>query len=172
MRRKDKWVRAHKNKARKAAEQAQMVRALGSSTLHRRLRRTKEHMRKMVAHKCSHSTQHTLTQMMQQNADKAMGREPHNCSPKPTQKLQRHADKIMGRESPETGTNNQSFEPPVASTTGQKKRKMSKKSSGSRGNRTPTTGITDRPGVASRARMPRDLPRLRRATPGRSKSQL
>jgi hypothetical protein len=144
MRRKDKWVRAHKNKARKAAEQAQMVRALGSSTLHRRLRRTKEHMRKMVAHKCSHSTQYTLTQMMQQNADKAMGREPHNCSPKPTQKLQRHADKIMGRESPETGTNNQSFEPPVASTTGQKKRKMNKKSSGSRGNRTPTTGITDR----------------------------
>jgi hypothetical protein len=50
----------------------------------------------------------------------------------------------MGRESPETGANNQSFEPPVASTTGQKKRKMSKKSSGSRGNRTPTTGITDR----------------------------
>ena len=121
-----------------------MVRALGTSTLHRRPRRTKAHMRKMVAHKCSHSTQYTLTQMMQQNADKAMGREPHNCSPKPTQKLQRHADKIMGRESPETGTNNQSFEPPVASTTGQKKRKMNKKSSGSRGNRTPTTGITDR----------------------------
>jgi hypothetical protein len=69
MRRKGKWVRAHKNKARKAAEQAQMVRALGSSTLHRRLRRTKAHMRKMVAHKCAHSTQYTLTQIMQQNAD-------------------------------------------------------------------------------------------------------
>jgi hypothetical protein len=65
--------------------------------------------------------------MMQQNADKAMGREPHNCSPKPTQELQRHADKIMGRESSETGANNQSFEPPVASTTGQKKKKEQKK---------------------------------------------
>jgi hypothetical protein len=110
-----------------------------------RFQSTKAHMRKMVAHKCSHSTQYTLTQIMQQNADRAMGREPQNCSPKPTQKLQRHADKIMGRESPEPGANNQSFEPPVASTTGRKKSKMSKKSSGSRGNRTPTTGIiTDR----------------------------
>jgi hypothetical protein len=50
---------------------------------------------------------------MQQNADKAMGREPRNCSPKPTQKLQRHADKIMGRESSESGANNQSCEPPA-----------------------------------------------------------
>jgi hypothetical protein len=50
-------------------------------------RRTKAHMRKMVAHKCSHSTQYTLTQIMQQNADEAMGREPQNCSPKSTQKL-------------------------------------------------------------------------------------
>jgi hypothetical protein len=126
MRRKDKWVRAHKNKARKAAEQAQMVRALGPSTLHRRPRRTKAHMRKMVAHRCSHSTQYTLTQIMQQNADKAMGREPQNCSPKPTQKLQRHADKIMGRGSSGSGANNQSCEPPVASTTGQKKSSSSR----------------------------------------------
>jgi hypothetical protein len=60
---------------------------------------------------------------MQQNADKAMGHEPQDCSPKPTQKLQRHADKIMGRDSPESGANNQSFEPPVVvSTTGLKKR--------------------------------------------------
>jgi hypothetical protein len=55
MRRKDKRVRAHKNIARKAAEQAQLVRALGSSTPHHRLRRTKEHMRKRIAHKCSQS---------------------------------------------------------------------------------------------------------------------
>ncbi len=33
MRRKDKWVRAHKNRARKAAEQAQMIRALGDPAL-------------------------------------------------------------------------------------------------------------------------------------------
>ena len=52
-----------------------------------------------------------------------MGREPHNCSPKPTQELQRRADKIMGRESSETGANNQSFEPPVASQRGKKKEK-------------------------------------------------
>jgi hypothetical protein len=123
-----------------------MVRALGSSTLHRRPRRIKAHMRKMVAHRCSHSTQYTLTQIMQQNADGAMGREPQNCSPKPTQELQRaHADKTMGHELPGPGANNQSFEPPVVSTTGKKRSKMRKKSSGSRGNRTPTTGIiTDR----------------------------
>jgi hypothetical protein len=42
MRRKDKWVKAHKNRARKAAEQAQMIRALGSSTLHHRPRRTNQ----------------------------------------------------------------------------------------------------------------------------------
>jgi hypothetical protein len=35
----------------------------------------------------------------------------------------------MGRESSETGANNQPFEPPAASTTGQKQNKMSKKSS-------------------------------------------
>jgi hypothetical protein len=56
----EKISEPHKNRARKAAEQAQMVRALGLSTLHRRRRRTTEHMRKMVAHKCSHSTQLTL----------------------------------------------------------------------------------------------------------------
>jgi hypothetical protein len=55
MRRKDKWVRAHKNRARKAIEQPQMIRALGSSTLHHRLRRIKEHMRKRMAHKCSYA---------------------------------------------------------------------------------------------------------------------
>jgi hypothetical protein len=60
MRRKDKWIRAHKNRAQKAAEQAEMIRELGSSTLHHRLRRTKELMRKRVAHKCSQSTQYTL----------------------------------------------------------------------------------------------------------------
>jgi hypothetical protein len=65
MRRKDKWVKAHKNKARKVAEQAQMIPALGSSTLHHRLRRTNEHMRKRMAHKCSQSTRYTLTQLMQ-----------------------------------------------------------------------------------------------------------
>jgi hypothetical protein len=110
---------------------------------------------------------------MQQNADEAMGREPQNCSPKPTQELQRRADKIMGRKLPEPGANNQSFEPPVASTTGQKKSKMSKKNSGSRGNRTPTTEIlTDRALPHERGCRGICPDGLRGVTPGEFKSQL
>jgi hypothetical protein len=37
------------------------VRALESSTRHRRLRRTKAHMRQRAAHKCPHPTQYAPT---------------------------------------------------------------------------------------------------------------